>query len=236
MIAYCESSKTWRAEKNKAQQGHHNSRNYSVARLTVGWRSRGFCGKAIGNAVRCSLIEVKEMDLHGLNEEMLFFDQPQPHRVGELMLLAAEHSGHDRSEAYLLEALTLAPNDLVVLVGLYRAYYRQNRFADALNVALNIMANIGSQIQFPEQWEELNMNTVGLGVLNSMALVRIYLLALKGAGYLKIRMGDFDEGMQMLRKVSELDAADRLDIKALLRRCEKEGSGLSDPPQFREAI
>ena len=53
-----------------------------------------------------------------------------------------------------------------------------------------------------------------------MTLVRFYLLALKGAGELNLRLGNMDLGIQMLEKVVELDSEDRLGVTALLNTVE----------------
>lgn len=156
------------------------------------------------------------MDLQDFNGEMLYFDQPEPPRIGELLLAASQHYGLGQAEGFLLEAYAIAPQNLSVLVGLYRFYYYQHRYADALRIADLAMNVVAPQIEFPEHWSELNMNSLGLGVLHSMALVRFYLLALKGAGYLNLRIGQFETGLRMLQKVRSLDEADRLGTKVLL--------------------
>ncbi|MFT3931116.1 MAG: hypothetical protein QM709_12560 [Spongiibacteraceae bacterium] len=156
------------------------------------------------------------MDLQDFNGEMLYFDEPEPPRITELLLAASQHYGLGEAEKFLIEAYSIAPKNLSVLVGLYRFYYYQHRYADALGIAHAAMQSVAPKIDFPESWLQLDMNFVGGGVLKSMGLVRFYLLALKGAGYLNLRLGDFEAGLQMLRKVKELDEADRLGAKLLL--------------------
>jgi tetratricopeptide (TPR) repeat protein len=156
------------------------------------------------------------MDLQDFNGEMLYFDEPEPPRVAELLLAASQHYGLGDAEKFLLEAYALAPQNLTVLVGMYRFYYYQHRYADANNIAHAAMSAVATKIDFPADWCELDMNKLGGGVLKSMGLVRFYLLALKGAGYLNLRLGNFEMGLRMLRKVRELDEADRLGAKLLL--------------------
>ena len=50
----------------------------------------------------------------------------------------------------------------------------------------------------------------------SMGLLRFYLLSLKGAGYLNLRLGRVNEGLEILQKLSEVDPHDRLHVKFLL--------------------
>lgn len=156
------------------------------------------------------------MDLQDFNGEMLYFDEPEPPRVTELLLAASQNYGAGDAERFLLEAYALAPQNLTVLVGLYRFYYYQHRYADALGIAHVAMQTVAPKIDFAMDWRDLDMNMLGCGVLKSMGLVRFYLLALKGAGYLNLRLGEFESGLSMLRKVKTLDEADRLGAKLLL--------------------
>ena len=156
------------------------------------------------------------MDLQDFNGEMLYFDQPEPQRVTELLMAASQYYGQGDAEGFLLEAFVIAPKNLTVLVGLYRFYYYQHRYADALSIAHIAMETLAQQIDFPSSWHQLDMNAIGCGVLRSMGLVRFYLLALKGAGYLNLRLSNFEEGVRMLHKVRELDEADRLGAQLLL--------------------
>jgi tetratricopeptide (TPR) repeat protein len=50
----------------------------------------------------------------------------------------------------------------------------------------------------------------------SMTMIRFYMLALKGAGYLELRLGRYESALERLEKVAELDAKDRLGSQALL--------------------
>jgi len=76
---------------------------------------------------------------------------------------------------------------------------------------------VAPQIDFPEHWRYLNMTFLGIGLLRSFTLVRFYLLCLKGAGYLNLRMGNMAEGISMLNKVIELDSNDRMGARSLLQ-------------------
>ena len=58
---------------------------------------------------------------------------------------------------------------------------------------------------------------IGGGVLISMTLVRFYMLALKGAGYIELRLARFQAAIARLEKVAELDSNDRLGARALLK-------------------
>jgi hypothetical protein len=49
-----------------------------------------------------------------------------------------------------------------------------------------------------------------------MGLVRLYLMVLKAAGYIHLRLGELNVGKTMLEKLVELDSHDRIGGKALL--------------------
>lgn len=156
------------------------------------------------------------MDLMDFDGEGLYFDSEMPEDVSALINMAAENYGHTSSEGYLLRAYFLAPNNLTVLVAMYRYYYYQHKLQDALLVAERALLSSGEQLQMPVDWRQLNERYLGNAVMHSMSLLRFYMLSLKGAGYLMLRLGKIDEGVAMLEKVIDMDPHDRLGTKGLL--------------------
>lgn len=156
------------------------------------------------------------MDLQDFRSEALYFDEPVMIEVTRLMAKASEAYDGGQAEAPLLEALLLAPESLSVLVGLYRFYFYQHRYEDALTVAQRLMTLIAPRIEFPGHWTEVGQHALERGILCSLSLVRFYLLALKAAGYINLRLARFEEGKHMLTKVASLDEADRLGARVLL--------------------
>lgn len=156
------------------------------------------------------------MDLLDFSEKSLYFDEPLVEKARLLVEQAAEQYGDKNVEPLLLEAYEIAPTHLMVLVALYRYYYYQHRLGDALYVAHQALAVSGQRLNFPSQWQELSDTHLGAGALISMGMVRFYLLALKAAGYINLRMQKWPVAIDMLRKVSELDEADRLGTAPLL--------------------
>ncbi|MBR9883813.1 MAG: hypothetical protein GYB21_09210 [Oceanospirillales bacterium] len=65
-------------------------------------------------------------------------------------------------------------------------------------------------------WRQMTLEILAHGMVQSFSMVRFYLLALKGAGYLLLRMGEIENGIERLEKVRELDTADRLNVAMLL--------------------
>lgn len=155
------------------------------------------------------------MDLQDFSNDMLYFQQPQKPEVEALIDRAASHYGRE-SETDLLRALSLDPNNIIVLVGLYRFYFYQHRYDDALATAERVMKVVGVRVQFPETWREITLESVHNGVLQSFCLVRLYFFALKAAGYINLRLNYFSEGKAMLEKVVAMDSADRMGAKLLL--------------------
>jgi hypothetical protein len=156
------------------------------------------------------------MDLQQFDQTSLYFDDPIPPGIEPLLLDAAASYGEDAAEALLLRAYFLAPEQLVVLVALYRYYFYQHRLEDALIVADRALDVVGRRLDLPANWQQLHPDHIGHAVLRSMGLLRFYLMVLKAAGYIHMRMGNTEAGQAMLAKLVELDSHDRLGGKALL--------------------
>lgn len=156
-----------------------------------------------------------QVDLQNFTDDMLYFDEPLSPRLENLLQSAADQYGPD-AEALLMEASALEPDNLSVLVGLYRYYYYQHRYQNAIAVAHRVMHVVGRRIEFPPRWQDVTMAHVINGTEHSFGLVRFYLFALKAAGYINLRLGNFAEGKSMITKVVAMDTADRLGARLLL--------------------
>ena len=156
------------------------------------------------------------MDLQDFESQLLYFDKPMRVETESLIEAAAEAYGEGNAEPLLLEAYTLEPENLSVLVALYRFYYYQHRYPEGVAIAEEVMAVVAPMIHFPERWQDISFAHLANGVQESFTMVRFYLLALKGAGYLLLRMGEIEAGIERLEKVKSLDTADRLNVAMLL--------------------
>lgn len=164
------------------------------------------------------------MDLLDLDGQQLYFEEPMPEKVSQLLMQAAAAYGDGQSEGLLLRAFLYAPDNLSVLVALYRAYYYQHRLDEARQVACRALQVAAERLDFPGDWRQVNMAELSHAVLKSMGLVRFYLLTLKAEAYLCLRLGQLEEGRARLRKVVELDDSDHFGAAALLEmlmRCEQ---------------
>lgn len=156
------------------------------------------------------------IDLLEFDSEDLYFDEAIDSEARQCLDLASEHYGTEQSEEALMRAYFLEPEHPMVLVALYRFYYYQHRLKDSLRVAERVLKVIGKRLEFPEDWRDLTEMRLGSGVMISMTLIRFYMLALKGAGFLELRLGDYGSALKRLEKVVELDSKDRLGAQALL--------------------
>lgn len=155
------------------------------------------------------------MDLQNFTNDMLYFEEPLSPVLVQLLEQAAERYG-PAAEPLLKEAYEREPANLTVLVALYRFYYYQHRYQDALITAGQVMQVVGKRIELPESWQDISMVHIINGTQHSFGLVRFYLFALKAAGYLNLRLGHFSTGKSMLSKVVAMDTADRLGAHLLL--------------------
>jgi tetratricopeptide (TPR) repeat protein len=156
------------------------------------------------------------MDLQDFEGQSMYFDDPIPKLAEDLIQQAADLYGEDEAEKCLLKAYFLAPENLTVLVAMYRYYYYQHKYKDAISVAHRAMEVSSSRLNLPDKWQDLKFSHLGEGAIISMGLLRFYLMALKGAGYLHLRDNNFEAGADILEKVVELDPHDRLRAAFLL--------------------
>jgi hypothetical protein len=156
------------------------------------------------------------MDLMDFDQATLYFDDPISPEVERLIAQAGAGYGSDETENLLLRAYFLAPTQLVVLVALYRYYFYQHRLDDALIVADRTLEAAGSRLNFPEAWQQLHPEHLGYAAMRSIGLLRFYLMVLKAAGYINLRLGRTAAGEAMLKKLIEMDSHDRLGGKSLL--------------------
>ncbi|MES9990934.1 MAG: hypothetical protein ABW098_03210 [Candidatus Thiodiazotropha sp.] len=156
------------------------------------------------------------IDLLAFESGELYFDEAIDQEAKHCLQRASEEYGTETAESTLLRAYFLEPEHPMVLVALYRFYYYQHRLKESLVVAERVLKVIGKRLDLPEDWRQLTEPGIGCGVLISMTMVRFYMLALKGAGYLELRLGHYKSALERLQKVAELDAKDRLGAQALL--------------------
>jgi tetratricopeptide (TPR) repeat protein len=156
------------------------------------------------------------MDLLDFSDCKLYFEDPLPPQAEALIARAAAEYGDPEAELSLLRAHLLAPDNLTVLVGLYRYYFYQHRLDDALQVAERAMALSGRHLGLPNDWNLIDETRLGSAAANSFGLLRFYLLALKAASVVLLRLGRIDASRARLSKLAALDSRDQLGAGKLL--------------------
>ncbi|WP_338113826.1 hypothetical protein [Thiococcus pfennigii] len=158
----------------------------------------------------------RHMDLLDFTGEDLYFDRPLPAGVADLLAAAAADYGEAGAEPHLLRADCLAPEHPSVLVALYRFYYYQRRYEEALLVADRAIGLTARELGLDPDWRRLTVADLAGPARDAMAKTRFLLLALKGAGYLLMRLGRAREALARLEVVAAVDTADRLGLTELL--------------------
>lgn len=156
------------------------------------------------------------MDLLDFSDCKLYFEDDLPAEAERLIAQAASEYGEPEAEFSLLRAHLLAPENLSVLVGLYRYYFYQHRLDDALVVAERAMQLSGRHLGLPPDWNLLDETRLGSAAANSFGLLRFYLLALKAASVVLLRLGKIADSRARLIKLAGLDSRDQLGAGKLL--------------------
>lgn len=168
------------------------------------------------------------LDLLDITEDGLYFDEVCPVEVIQLIAEAAAHYGEPVAEQRLLYAYFLAPEQLSVLVALYRYYFYQHRLDDALVVAHRAIDASGRRLQFEGGWTSLGRVALGDAAMRSIGMLRFYLLALKGSAVILLRLGRLAEARSRLEKIAELDERDLLGVLPLLKVIDEEWQQVSE--------
>lgn len=155
------------------------------------------------------------MDLLDFAGEDMYFDTPLTPEVERLLALAAERYGTPSAEHSLLRAYFLEPEHLTVLVALYRYFYYRHAYREALLTADRAIALAAARLELPRRWQDISASDLGHSVLTSMTMTRFLLMALKGSGYLLLRLGEAAAALERFDKIAQIDSSDRLGIKEL---------------------
>ena len=150
-------------------------------------------------------------------QTLLYFDDPIAPEIEVLIAKASNAYGNGEAEIYLLQAYSLAPEQLVVLVALYRYYFYQHRLNDALIIAEQALQVVGQRLGFPSGWQHLQPSRIEQLERRAVGLLRFYLLVLKASAYLHLRLEHYPEAQSQLDKLIELDSQDCLGGKTLLK-------------------
>ena len=118
-----------------------------------------------------------------------------------------------RTENLLLDAHSMMPEKLEVLVALYKMYAYSNRFDESLQRINQVLALSSAKEGFPQDWRELE---AGSRWSNVTGAARLYLYSMKATGFVQLRKGNVDAAMAVLLKLQELDPMDQVGSSVVL--------------------
>ncbi len=156
------------------------------------------------------------MDLLHFDPQPLYFDDPLPEGVLELIEGAGACYGEPEAEGLLARAAAAAPDHLMVLVALYRYHFYRHQMDKSEAIVWRSIAVSGARVGLPADGQGLNEALIVAAARESMTLTRFYLSALKAAAYIKLRLGQIHDAVGLLETLVRVDDADRMGGKALL--------------------
>jgi len=133
----------------------------------------------------------------------------------ELHCAARAYLDDARAELHLRRALAIAPDEILVHLGLYKFYFYKGRLAEAIEVAQNCLRMSAEELGLALDWRRVSPGDAPFDSFDD-ARARFYLFVLKAYGYLQLRLGQYDDGRSVLHKITELDPGDRIQVKPLL--------------------
>jgi tetratricopeptide (TPR) repeat protein len=161
------------------------------------------------------------MDLLQFDASDLYFETEDSEDVRKLIRSASESYGSGAAELPLLQAYLRAPESMNVLVALNRFYYYQHRLAEALLIAEKALTLIRRDLDFPEDWRQLEMKHISEAPKDLLTRIRLYLFTLKSIGFLHLRMHNLALSRGIFERLVMLDDKDRIGAKALLELAER---------------
>jgi tetratricopeptide (TPR) repeat protein len=145
-----------------------------------------------------------------------------PRAERHLHLAARSYERPAEAEAYLQQALALAPDHIAVHLGLYRFYFYQNRLEQARDCAVRCLQWAAAENRLTPDWRQVGSTDADFGSYEAAA-PRFYLFALKAYGYVQMRLGALDEGRAAIAKVLELDPSDKVGGAILVQVLDRAG-------------
>ena len=166
------------------------------------------------------------LDTAALAGALLGRDLPPPAETA-LRLAGLAYQSDAEAERYLFQAKALAPDHSAVLIGFYRFYFYKNRLADALVIARLCLLKAARDNALNPDWRRIEAEDADFGNYGAM-LPRFYLFTLKAYAYLKLRLGDLEEGRDAARKTLALDPTDKVGASVLLDVLARAAAGHDD--------
>lgn len=140
----------------------------------------------------------------------------------ELRLAGLAYHDDARAERHLARAGEFAPGHPAVLIGKYRFYFYKGQLRDALQVAEDCLVQAARAIGLDADWRRVRPADADFRNFEALR-PRFYLFTLKGYAYLRMRLGELEEGRAAVTKLLELDPEDKLGGSVLLGVLERQG-------------
>ena len=164
------------------------------------------------------------MDFLDFENHDLYFDEKMSAEDDLLLKKAADEYPSKQSEGILQDLQSRLPDNLTIIVALYRFYYYQHRYHDALDISARAMDISAEMMGLDIHWKEISEQHLGEGVFVSMGLIRFYMLALKASAFILMRINETEKAHARLKKIIELDPADQFGAVFLFKIAEKKMS------------
>jgi len=149
-----------------------------------------------------------------LFEERVRFGRSLPPEVNALLQQAASHADDfPEAEQSLLTARRMAPEQLEVLVALYKLYFYRGLTEQAERIVTDALTGAASGGGFASDWRMLGPDSTDWRVSEGPA--RIYLYSLKALTFIRLRQGDPDGAAELLATLRRLDPDDQVGAGVL---------------------
>jgi hypothetical protein len=165
-------------------------------------------------------------EISALADALLGRDLPADAEA-ELRLAGLAYQSDAEAEGHLFRARALAPDHPAVLIGFYRFYFYKSRLDDALVIARLCLLKAARDNALDPDWRRVEAEDANFGSYDAV-LPRFYLFTLKAYAYLKLRLGDLEEGRDAALKTLALDPTDKVGASVLLDVLGRIGTGNDD--------
>lgn len=125
----------------------------------------------------------------------------------------AARSEPERSEAAVLAALQVAPDDRAVRLGAYKFYFYANRLAEAAPHAAWCVRDGARALGLPQDWRDLAPGSVDC--TGFPPAERFLVQSLVALGWCRVRCGAIAEGLEILDRVVAVDPSDGFGARRL---------------------
>lgn len=156
--------------------------------------------------------------------DRVYYGGDLPREAEKALHMAGAHWHEpDIAEHWLAQAMTLAPAHRAVQLGHYKYYFYRNQLVQATPYALACIRDAARLLNVSSDWRQVRAKDAAFSApLDDIeAEPRFFLYALKAYGYILVRQGRPEEGIEALRKVVELDPLDRTATAGLLAVIER---------------